>query len=114
MLFGELIVENVNYDIIRKIVAGVIACTVLIILYIGYLMFQKIKLPKFIIHEAETPYELLKAFTNGAYFYGIIILSYITSIMICGVLFVIVINDQLNFVYLQLSILMNSNIKKME
>lgn len=109
MFLGGLIVENVNYDIIRKIVAGVIACVILIILYIGYLMFQKIKLPKFIIHEAETPYELLKTFTNGAYFYGIIIFSYITSIMIYGVLFYLGIaflgqpvnpNNIINFIFI--------------
>ncbi|WPC42793.1 hypothetical protein [Clostridium sp. JS66] len=86
ILFGGLILKYINYNTIKNLVAGVIACVFLIIIYIGYFMFQKIKLPKFIIHEAQTPYELLKTFTHGAYFYGIFIFSYITSTIIYGVL----------------------------
>lgn len=85
-IFAFLTLKYFNNITIRNIVAGVVACIILIITYIGYFMFEKVKLPKFIIHKAKTPCELLKTFTHGAYFYGIVIFSYITSIIIFGVL----------------------------
>ncbi|UZW12894.1 hypothetical protein OSC52_13650 [Clostridium pasteurianum] len=86
-ILGGLIIKYVNYNIIRNIIAGVVACIFLIMLYIGYVMFQNIRLPRIIIHEAKTPYELLKTFTHVAYFYGLIIFSYMTSVIIYGILF---------------------------
>lgn len=86
ILFGGLIIKYVNYNTIKNLVAGVIACVFLVLIYIGYFMFENIKLPKFIIHKAKTPYELLKTFTHGAYFYGIAIFSCITTVTIYGVL----------------------------
>lgn len=86
-VFGGLILKYFNFAIIKNVVAGVVACIFLITVYIGYIMFENIKLPKFIIHKTITPYELLKTFTHGAYFYGIVIFSYITSGIIYGILF---------------------------
>jgi hypothetical protein len=84
---GGILLKYCTNSAISKMIVGIIICTLIISTYIGYLLFTKIKLPKFILGGDKTPIELLKVFSHRSFFYGIITFSWTTSIFMLMMLF---------------------------
>lgn len=86
LILGGIIVNSTNNFTIKIITISIASCIIIVIMYIGYIMFDESKILKFIYKKYKKPYEILNEFTHTSYLYGLTIFSFMTWFCMLGII----------------------------
>ncbi|KIL40247.1 hypothetical protein SD70_14940 [Gordoniibacillus kamchatkensis] len=89
LLVGLTVKIFSSIEYLNRIMAGIMMLFVLFLFFIAGFRVYVIKPPKLIRGSSKTPSELFNTFSHGAYIYGIIIFSFISSYFTGGIVLVV-------------------------